>query len=253
MKILIYSDLHLEFSNYDAPSSGYDVVVLAGDIHLGDQGVRWAKSSFADVPVIYLCGNHEYYRHEVTAVNQAIMQETEGSNIFFCENRTVEIDDVRFVCATLWTDLRSTGDELQLKNLGAYMMNDYRLIKYGDRVLRPDDTQHFHFESRRYLESELNAPSRAGMKTVVVTHHAPSLNSLRYERVNPEFSSFYASSLDDLIMQSQANLWIHGHTHESVDYQIGATRVVSNPRGYARRDNEHGNPNFKAECIISVQ
>ncbi|MDE0309810.1 MAG: metallophosphoesterase [Acidiferrobacterales bacterium] len=253
MKILIYSDLHLEFSNCDVPRSGYDVVVLAGDIHLGSQGASWAKSNFTEVPVIYLCGNHEYYRGEVAAVHHAIRQETKGSNIHFCENRSVEVGNVRFLCATLWTDLRSTGDELQLKALGSHMMNDYRLIKFGDRVLDPDDTQRFHFESRRYLESELNDSSRAAMKTVVVTHHAPSLKSLRYERVDPEFSSFYASSLDDLIMQSQASLWIHGHTHESVDYQIGTTRVVSNPRGYSTIPNEHGNPNFRAECIISVQ
>ncbi|MDD4342056.1 MAG: hypothetical protein PHO14_07460 [Kiritimatiellae bacterium] len=29
------------------------------------------------------------------------------------------------------------------------------------------------------------------------------------------------------------DLWIHGHTHHCVDYQIGTCRIVSNQRGYA--------------------
>jgi len=28
-------------------------------------------------------------------------------------------------------------------------------------------------------------------------------------------------------------LWIHGHMHESFDYETYGTRVVCNPRGYA--------------------
>jgi hypothetical protein len=27
-------------------------------------------------------------------------------------------------------------------------------------------------------------------------------------------------------------LWIHGHTHESIDYEHKKTHVVANPKGY---------------------
>lgn len=252
MRILIYSDVHLEFSKFDVPNSGYDVVVLAGDIHLNDKGAQWAKRKFPHVPVIYICGNHEFYHGDVSSVHQAIYEETENSNINFCENRTVTIDGVRFVCATLWTDFQITGEGLLAKQLAKYSMNDYRLIHNGDRTLSPDDTERFHFDSRRFIESEINAQCSPDMRTVVVTHHAPSHNSLRYERVDPRYAPFYASSLDEMVIKSGAKLWIHGHTHESADYRLGETRVVSNPRGYAMIDNHHGNPNFKAECIISV-
>jgi predicted phosphodiesterase len=29
-----------------------------------------------------------------------------------------------------------------------------------------------------------------------------------------------------------ADLWLHGHTHDSFDYRIGRCRVVANPAGY---------------------
>jgi hypothetical protein len=30
----------------------------------------------------------------------------------------------------------------------------------------------------------------------------------------------------------KSDLWIHGHVHDSADYGIGSTRVVSYPMGY---------------------
>lgn len=35
----------------------------------------------------------------------------------------------------------------------------------------------------------------------------------------------------------KAELWIHGHIHESVDYEVNGTRLVSNPRGYKHKNN----------------
>ena len=60
MKIQIYSDLHLEFARFDPAPSDADVVILAGDIDIKSRGVSWANDTF-QCPVIYVCGNHEYY------------------------------------------------------------------------------------------------------------------------------------------------------------------------------------------------
>jgi predicted phosphodiesterase len=41
---------------------------------------------------------------------------------------------------------------------------------------------------------------------------------------------------------------VHGHTHESFDYEIGKTRVVCNPRGYASIEENRGfRPDFTVE------
>ncbi len=250
MKLLVYSDLHLEFSDFDVPQSGYDVVILAGDIHIGESGVIWAVNKFKDVPVIYICGNHEYYHGEIRQVQDRIRAQTKNTNVHYCENETVYIDKTRFVCATLWTDFQIQGDKYQQMMLAGYWMNDYRLIELDNEVLRPEDTERFHQSSRLYLENELRASNDGIKKTVVVTHHAPSAQSLRHERVGVEVSCAYASSLELMMLDYAPDLWIHGHTHESVDYQVGTTRVVSNPRGYSKIANGDGNANFLPVCII---
>lgn len=46
----------------------------------------------------------------------------------------------------------------------------------------------------------------------------------------------YASDLEPILLSRKPDLWVHGHVHNSNDYRIGTTRVVSNPKGMGRRD-----------------
>ena len=64
MNIAIYSDLHNEFSEYIPPKTDADLMVLAGDINVLERGVEWANEVFC-CPVIYVCGNHEFYRGHI--------------------------------------------------------------------------------------------------------------------------------------------------------------------------------------------
>jgi hypothetical protein len=42
--------------------------------------------------------------------------------------------------------------------------------------------------------------------------------------------------------------FLHGHMHDPVSYNIGTTRVVSNPRGYLPWESGNGfDPNFTIE------
>jgi len=59
----------------------------------------------------------------------------------------------------------------------------------------------------------------------------------------------YASRLENLICAHEPALWVHGHLHDSVDYQLCETRVVCNPRGYLG----HAlNPNFNPSFVVDV-
>jgi hypothetical protein len=47
------------------------------------------------------------------------------------------------------------------------------------------------------------------------------------------------------------DLWVHGHTHDSFDYRVGTTRVLCNPRGYAR-DGMVENPRFDPGLGVEI-
>ena len=88
--------------------------------------------------------------------------------------------------------------------------------------------------------------------TVVITHHAPSRKSIhpRFERslVNPCF----VSDAERLLDGTRAGLWIHGHTHDSFDYVVNGTRVLCNPRGYAK-NGVNENDRFDPDLVVEVQ
>lgn len=58
MKIHVLSDLHLETGPYEIPHHMQcDVIVAAGDIGVGTEGIEWLKT--LGKPVVYVLGNHE--------------------------------------------------------------------------------------------------------------------------------------------------------------------------------------------------
>lgn len=38
-------------------------MVLTGDLHEATAGIRWARETFPDKPIVYVAGNHEFYGH----------------------------------------------------------------------------------------------------------------------------------------------------------------------------------------------
>src|SRR3984957_5632434 len=115
MRAHILSDLHLEFGFVEIPPAGADVVILAGDIDLGRKGRTWAREHFPGVPVIYVLGNHEFYRHSLPELTKTLRRETEGSHIHLLEDSAVEINGYTFLGCTLWTDFRLLWDPEKAK------------------------------------------------------------------------------------------------------------------------------------------
>ena len=247
MRLHILSDLHLEFGPVKIPPTNADVVVLAGDIHLGREGRRWARKQFADQPVIYVLGNHEFYRHSLPGLTELLRQETERSHICLLENSAVEINGFTFLGCTLWTDFQLSGIPAAAMQTAEGFMSDYHIIRFNPehRLLRARDTVRLHSESVAWLRAALAKCERS--RTVVVTHHAPSSRSEASYHADSPLKSAFASNLDSLIKQSGVPLWIHGHTHYNVDYVIGSTRVLSNQRGYPDQLCEGFNPSLVVE------
>ncbi len=254
MKIQILSDLHLEFAEFVPPHTGADVVVLAGDIHTRGRGATWAARHF-EVPIVYVAGNHEHYGSNMATTMRDLKQiAAQFPHLHVLENESVVIDGVRFMGATLWTDYRLTGNEVLAQWDAQSTITDFRKIR-DDRYKRitPSLIANIHARSRAFLHSSLEEEFHG--PTIVVTHHAPSEFSVheRYRQTSTRpgggshLSASYASRLDGLM--GHAALWVHGHTHDSFDYEISGTRVRCNPRGYAPDDL---NPDFDPALVVEV-
>ena len=62
MKIQIISDIHQEFGIGELHFAKADLVVIPGDLNIGTKGVEWLIENIPSKPVIYVLGNHEYYK-----------------------------------------------------------------------------------------------------------------------------------------------------------------------------------------------
>jgi Icc-related predicted phosphoesterase len=232
MRLHIFSDLHLEFAPANLPEVPADVIVTAGDIHPGPEGLHWLRERFPVTPVVYVLGNHEFYRQEIPGLVDELKMQAHGTNIHILENDRLDLGDVRFLGTTLWTDFELEGDLVAAQAEAAFQITDYRriwLAKDGP-MLRPRDSRQRHLQSRQWLAEQLAVAP--GERTVVVTHHAPSRRSLKPDARHHPLIASYASDLQTLVEQSGVPLWIHGHIHHRSDYCIGNTRVIANPRGY---------------------
>jgi predicted phosphodiesterase len=236
MKIRILSDLHLEFSErhppLELPETGADVVVLAGDIDNGTRAIDWAEQTFPDETVLYVPGNHEYYERKFSDVTAALRARAADSpNVHLLDNDELVLDGVRFIGSTLWTDFELFGrDAMSAAMLESlkYVV-DFRIIHWNSEGLfTPARSIDLHREAIAFLEDRLAKPHRG--KTVVITHHGPHPGSVHPRWAQNLTSAAFVSDLTRLL--GKADLWVHGHTHDSFDYRVKGTRVVANPMGY---------------------
>ena len=201
MKLHVLSDIHVEFEAFDAPSTDADVVILAGDIHIGRSGLDWASRQFPDKPVIYVLGNHEYYGKALPRFTEKLRQWAKGTNVHILEQEAISLGGVTFLGCTLWTAFELFGDPRIAGYEATQKMTDYKRIRVSPRYsrLRSIDTAAIHHRSKRWLEGQLE---QASGDVVVVTHHAPSLRSLPEAKHDDLMSAAYVSNLDTFVQPS---------------------------------------------------
>jgi len=274
MRALVLSDLHLEFHGFETVHNGRriddgaDVVVLAGDIAAGNDGIGWARRAFPGKEIVYVVGNHEFYGavYELRMEDLRAAAEIEG--VHFLERDRATISGITFLGATLWTDFKLFG-ELEFSMEEAYYgLNDFGAIKTHlprgneeayqigvypgqspsrSRNFLPIDSAKIHAATVEWLSAELSTtdPERA----IVVTHHAPHRKSVHPKYQADGLTPAFASDLQHLMGRSR--YWVHGHMHDSQRYRVNGTEVVLNPRGYplfsGGFENKHFDPALQIE------
>lgn len=252
MRIRILSDLHNELEVFEIPVMPKDresTLILAGDI---DQISGGRLPGFLELccaqfkHVLYVLGNHEFYDGDIHRSRAILGVQTKHlPNLHILNDRHIELGGITFIGATLWSDYQ--GGQIQSMDACRRGMSDHTLIDNGPERLSPQVLLEKNWESVNYIFHVLS--TLQGRPTVVITHHLPSYQSIPPRFRSSALNGAFASDLDEQIMTYQPRLWIHGHTHDPVDYKIGDTRVICNPRGYAGYEY---NPRFNSYLAVNI-
>lgn len=246
------SDLHLEFlqnqhflkTNPLQPKG--DVLILAGDV------VPFADierhHDFFDYLADYfdktywIPGNHEYYQFDLAekcgTINEAIRK-----NVHLVNNITIKHDNVRFIFSTLWSQI-SISNQAHLQR----SINDFRVIKYNNDRFNVMQFNEQHKECLEFITRELQHETVE--KTVVVTHHVPTLINYPEKYRGTAINEAFVVELVDLIKATQPDCWIYGHHHfNTPDFHIGTTKMMTNQLGYVEYG---GSQYFSTDKTLSL-
>ncbi len=262
MNIRLLSDLHNEFSVFEIPKTDLDsssTLVLAGDICVVEKPSSY-RNFLADAcdrfeDVIFVAGNHEFYGSCIQKVHDTFSN-LPYSNFHYLNDSTFVKNEVAFIGATLWTDLKSNNPVVAWKVEST--LNDYKKIRIGTNAepykykLRAIHTYGINQKSKKYIFDSIEAYKKQGLKIVVVTHHGPSWNSVPDRYKADDVSYGYCNEYYYAIEENGPDVWVHGHTHDSFDYVIGKTRIICNPRGYSKTLDSQQNPSFNGTLSFKV-
>lgn len=254
MKLHILSDLHLGVHPLPHPVTDADLVILAGDIARPAAAIDWARGF--DKPVLYVPGNHEFYGSSLPETVQQLRTLAAGSQVHILSNDTLIWRGVRFLGSTLWTDFLAAGSgaaQTAAMAQSVQFNRDFSRIRNTDApdaaLFTPQHSAQLFTHNAQWLDAQLNT-AFAG-PTVVITHHAPSLRSVHPRFAGSPLNVNFVSDAEFLLHGQRAQLWIHGHTHDSFDYQVEGTRVLCNPRGYAK-EGVNENPLFNPLLTVEI-
>jgi predicted phosphodiesterase len=235
MRLLILDDLHLEFGKFHDHASERDLTILAGDIGVNKLARNLVDDLKKKSSVAYVMGNHEYYDGTPMGKIEQYWREQD----VLLQMDVKEYNGLRVAGCTLWTNFHEHSPTAM--DAAQWGMNDFRRINLD--IDKPFNVNEAYALNERMVEwlSRQKAD-------VVVTHHAPSIQSIHPKYYNNELNWAYCSDLEWLIPEIGCKLWVHGHVHNSFQYMIGDCRIVCNPRGYmGYEENRKFNPNLIIE------
>ncbi len=253
LRILEASDLHLEHGRVSRipalpDASTYDVVALPGDLGVGCEGLMWMLAKIPeDKPVIFIPGNHEYYKQDYfeTKINLQVfaqqVNKTRAAEVHVLNPGIVEIDNVVIIGATLWSSLELQGyydhriTDLYIERSIA----DFPLIRMAGERRTADHHRADHLRERAYITDSLKQHDGTDKKVIVMTHFVPSQICIDPIYGNSPLNPYFTVDMDDLMLDYKIDAWYFGHTHSQMEkVHPSGTRLICNPMGYPGEHNK---------------
>lgn len=297
--VQIASDLHIEyFDKVKEPNKVLferliepkaPILALLGDIGCPGTDFGWKQFQLlleVLVPkfekILLIAGNHEFYTSgasfdkaplTVPLIHARLQQLCDGHpKLEYLNNRSIELNGVRMVGTTLWSEIADNEAELVGKH-----MTDYKVswIPYDDRDNHRDcgdgvviseterlrqaqgvrkmtvlDTKEFHAEALCFIKKEATAAKLADQDMLVLTHHPPTLRNMSDKKADnknthDKVKSAFGTSLEYMFgygkksnPYSAIRCWVFGHTHFNWSTTIKGVRLACNQHGYMGRDND---------------
>ena len=97
----------------------------------------------------------EYYGHNIRDTD--LLAGVAPANVQVLNDDTCEIENVRFLGTTLWTDFRlyGEGESWFSRETARRQIDDFTSIRSGGRLFTPEDSVALHEASKAWLVSEL--------------------------------------------------------------------------------------------------
>src|SRR5690606_27359102 len=94
-------------------------------------------------------------------------------------------------------------------------------------------------------------------RVVLITHHGISKQSIHARFQGNPVNGAFVTQLEPVLQTHPPVLAVHGHVHNSFDYQLlwehgSTTRVVVNPRGYEMMQGGWENPAYDPAHYVTV-
>lgn len=261
MKVRLLSDLHLNRNNNKyLPIYKNDNVltIIAGDVSNDINMTKtWLENNFKNV--IFIEGNHiatsDNNKYSLKKLYSKYKKTFPiNSNYCFLQNNYKVIDDYVFVGCTLWTDFSfvNTNNDNPWQTAIDYFDHS----PTGKTFFRNWLGKKCHAHPK-YFKKEFNKSIKFLKKTFkkfhdkkifLIIHHPPSPQAIVKKYADWKYLSTTIVDIEPLIKNNpQIKYILHGHVHQSWNYNIGSTKVYCNPLGV-----EDENPQFKKDLIIEI-
>jgi len=248
MKLGLISDTHAEFAIAKPINVNVDVFIAAGDIGVAND-LKSLYNMFSIIKdhaehVVYVLGNHEFYKSDYKSALDKIYTFTQNNNIHLLDielgTQDLVIDGTTFWGSTLWTDFNN--NDFVAKQTAKNFLNDFRLIEHNNKPITPEKIYEINQQSANKINYNAD---------VIVTHHAPIIIPNSKYPLDDVTYGFSNTGLEQKILDSKVKVWAYGHSHESKDMDLNGTRVISNQSGYNNAYSKE-DTGYNSDLIIEI-